>query len=266
VQRWIGICGDSANDVCAKPYIRKQNPTFATLSGYSVRTLYGEQNVIDFILHIDDNLKALIAEHGAWVYGILSGIIFAETGFVVTPFLPGDSLLFAAGIFTTKEGGLNLFILGLCLHTAAVAGDNVNYWIGRTLGQKLFKNENSKIFKKSSLQKTEKFFERHGSKTLIMARWVAIIRTFAPFVAGMGKMHYPKFMMISIIGGAIWVWSLIIAGHFLGQFDWVVRNLEYVILGIVLATIPLILFEAMREKKRAAKEAAEAKMAAQPEV
>ena len=221
--------------------------------------------MINFILHIDKNLADLIQHHGAWVYGILSGIIFAETGFVITPFLPGDSLLFAAGIFTTEKGGLNLFLLGLCLNAAAVAGDNVNYWIGRLLGQRLFKNENSKLFKKSSLDKTHRFFERYGSKTLIMARWVAIVRTFAPFVAGMGKMHYPKFVLISLIGGAIWVWSLIIAGHFLGQFDWVVQNLEFVILGIILATVPLVIFETMREKKRAAQEAAEAKIAAQPE-
>src|SRR5689334_20853045 len=125
---------------------------------------------------MDTHLRELIQHHGAWVYGMLGGIIFAETGFVVTPFLPGDSLLFTAGIFTTKEGGLNLFVLGLVLHTAAVAGDNVNYWIGRTIGKRLFKNDKSRFFKKSSLEKTEKFFERHGSKTLILARWVAIVR------------------------------------------------------------------------------------------
>ena len=213
--------------------------------------------LFDFILHIDRHLQGLIAEHGAWVYGILSGIIFAETGFVVTPFLPGDSLLFAAGIFTAEGGGLNLFILGLCLNTAAVLGDNVNYFIGRTLGAKLFTKENSKIFNKAYLEKTEKFFARHGSKTLVMARWVAIVRTFAPFVAGMGKMNYPKFLLVSTLGGAFWVWTLIIAGNLLGKVEWVRQNLEYVILGIVLTTVPLIVGEAIREKKRAAKEAAE---------
>lgn len=176
---------------------------------------------------------------------------------MVTPFLPGDSLLFAAGIFTTKEGGLNLFILGLCLNAAAVGGDNLNYIIGRKFGAKLFKNDNSRFFKKSNLEKTEKFFARHGSKTLVMARWVAIVRTFAPFVAGMGKMHYPKFLMVSILGGAFWVWSLLIAGHFLGSVPWVRNNLEIVILGIVLTTIPIIAFEAIKEKKRAKQEAAE---------
>lgn len=212
---------------------------------------------MDFILHIDQHLQRLIAEHGAWVYGILSGIIFAETGFVVTPFLPGDSLLFAAGIFTTKEGGLNLVILGLCLNTAAVLGDSVNYVIGRKFGAKLFKNENSKFFKKSNLEKTEKFFARHGSKTLVMARWVAIVRTFAPFVAGMGRMHYPKFLTVSILGGAFWVWTLIIAGHFLGSVPWIRNNLEIVIIGIILTTIPIIGVEAMKEKKRAKLEAEE---------
>ena len=199
------------------------------------------------------------------MYGILSGIIFAETGFVVTPFLPGDSLLFAAGIFTAQGGGLNLFILGLCLNTAAVLGDNVNYFIGRTLGAKLFTKEKSKIFNKAYLEKTEKFFARHGSKTLIMARWVAIVRTFAPFVAGMGKMNYPKFLTVSILGGAFWVWTLITAGHFLGKVEWVRQNLEYVILGIILTTVPLILGEAIRERRRAAKEAAENAVAKSPE-
>ncbi len=201
----------------------------------------------------------MIAEHGAWVYGILSGIIFAETGFVVTPFLPGDSLLFAAGIFTVPGDGpyLNLYLLGICLNLAAVAGDNVNYWIGRTIGPKLFAKEDTKLFKRSHLEKTEKFFAKYGSKTLVMARWVAIVRTFAPFVAGMGKMNYPKFMLISILGGAFWVWSLLIAGHFLGNIPWVRSNLEYVILGIIFTTIPIIALEAIKEKRRAAKEAAE---------
>lgn len=208
----------------------------------------------------------MILEHGSWVYGILAGIIFAETGLVILPFLPGDSLLFAAGIFTTKEGGLNLVVLGLCLNAAAVAGDNVNYFIGRKLGAKLFSKENSRIFKRSNLEKTEKFFARHGSKTLIMARWVAIVRTFAPFVAGMGKMHYPKFVLISVLGGAFWVWTLLIAGHFLGQVAWVRNNLEFVILGIVLATIPIIAFETIKEKKRAAREAAEVASATHSEV
>lgn len=185
---------------------------------------------------------------------------------MVTPFLPGDSLLFAAGIFTTKEGGLNLAILGLCLNTAAVAGDNVNYIIGRTFGAKLFRNENSKVFKRSYLEKTEKFFARHGSKTLVMARWVVVVRTFAPFVAGMGKMHYPRFLLVSILGGAFWVWTLIIAGHFLGSVPWVRNNLEIVILGIILTTIPIIAYEAMREKKRAKEEAAELAATAKTEV
>lgn len=214
-------------------------------------------SLIDFILHIDHHLQGLIVEHGAWVYGILSGIIFAETGLVIFPFLPGDSLLFAAGIFTAEGGGLNLFLLGLCLNTAAVLGDNVNYWVGRNWGARLFSREKSKLFNKSYLEKTEKFFARHGSKTLVMARWVAIVRTFAPFVAGMGKMHYPKFLMVSILGGAFWVWTLIVAGHFLGKVAWVRDNLEFVILAIVFTTIPVIVFEAIRERKRAAREADE---------
>lgn len=199
----------------------------------------------------------MIRDHGVYIYGILSGIIFAETGLVVLPFLPGDSLLFAAGVFTAEGKGLNLFILGLCLNTAAVLGDNVNYIIGRKFGAKLFKNENSRFFKKSNLEKTEKFFARHGSKTLVMARWVAIVRTFAPFVAGMGKMHYPKFLMVSILGGAFWVWTLLVAGHLLGGIPWVEKNLEYIILGIIFTTIPIIAFETIREKKRAKQEAAE---------
>lgn len=152
---------------------------------------------------------------------------------------------------------MNLFLLGICLNAAAVAGDNLNYVIGRKFGARLFKNENSRFFKRSNLEKTEKFFARHGSKTLVMARWVAIVRTFAPFVAGMGKMQYSKFLMVSILGGAFWVWSLVIAGHFLGSVPWVRNNLEIVILGIVLTTVPIIAFEAIKEKKRAKLEAAE---------
>lgn len=173
------------------------------------------------------------------------------------PFLPGDSLIFAAGVFTTDQGGLNFFLLGLCLNAAAVLGDNTNYWIGRTIGARLFSNENSKIFKKSNLEKTEKFFSQYGGKTLILARWIAIVRTFAPFVAGMGRMRYRQFLSYSIVGGAIWVWTLVAAGHFLGKIEWVQKHLEIVILIIVLATIPIAIFEAYREKKRAAREAAE---------
>ncbi len=181
------------------------------------------------------------------------------------PFLPGDTLLFAAGVFTDNAGGLNFFLLGLCLNIAAVAGDNVNYWVGRTLGPRLFKNENSRIFKRSNLEKTEKFFAKYGGKTLILARWVAIVRTFAPFVAGMGKMPYRQFLAYSVAGGAFWVWTLITAGHFLGRIPWVKDNLEIVILLIVFATVPIAILEAKKEKKRAEREAAEAKLAAQPE-
>ncbi|MBN9501960.1 MAG: hypothetical protein BGO01_10010 [Armatimonadetes bacterium 55-13] len=220
---------------------------------------------MDFILHIDRYIFELIKEHGAWIYGILSAVIFAETGLVVMPFLPGDTLLFAAGVFTDNAGGLNFFLLGLCLNIAAVAGDNVNYWVGRTLGPRLFKNENSRIFKRSNLEKTEKFFAKYGGKTLILARWVAIVRTFAPFVAGMGKMPYRQFLAYSVAGGAFWVWTLITAGHFLGRIPWVKDNLEIVILLIVFATVPIAILEAKKEKKRAEREAAEAKLAAQPE-
>ncbi len=188
-------------------------------------------------------------------------MIFAETGLVILPFLPGDSLLFAAGVFTTDKGGLNLLALGLTLNAAAVLGDNVNYWIGRTLGARLFRNEKSRIFKKANLEKTEKFFNKYGGKTLILARWVVIVRTFAPFVAGMGRMRYRQFLAYSIAGGAIWVWSLVLAGHFLGKVPWVQKHLEIVILIVVFATVPLAIFETMREKKKAAKEALEASKA-----
>jgi len=216
------------------------------------------RELLDTILHIGDKIPELIAQYGPWIYGILGGVIFAETGLVIMPFLPGDSLIFAAGVFTTDKGGLNLFLMGLCLMTAAVLGDNVNYWIGRKLGKRLFSKEKSRIFNKNNLEKTEKFFERYGGKALILARWVAIVRTFAPFVAGMGQMPYRKFLTYSIAGGAIWVWTLIFAGHFLGKIPWVQEHLEIVILIVVFATIPLALFEAYREKKKAAREAAAA--------
>src|SRR5690606_39256698 len=158
--------------------------------------------LIDFIIHIDEHLVAIVAEYGAWTYGILFLIVFAETGFVVTPFLPGDSLLFAAGAIAAT-GVLNPWFLFLLLFVAAVMGDSVNYALGQYFGTRVFK-ENSKIFKLDYLRKTEGFFEKYGGKTIVLARFVPIVRTYAPFVAGASSMNYPRFIFYNVFGGAIW--------------------------------------------------------------
>ena len=176
--------------------------------------------ILDFILHIDKHLVALTAQYGLWVYAILFLIIFCETGLVVTPFLPGDSLLFASGaVVASSQGSLNIHIIVLILLTAAIVGDAVNFMIGKYFGEKLFSNPNSKIFKQEYLSKTHAFYEKYGGKTIILARFVPIVRTFAPFVAGMGNMHYGRFLRYNITGALAWVLSLTYLGYiFKGQF------------------------------------------------
>ena len=173
------------------------------------------QFIIDFILHIDVHLAELIAQYGIWVYAILFLIIFCETGLVVTPFLPGDSLLFVAGALgSLPTNNINVHIMALALILAAILGDSSNYLIGRFFGEKLFSNRDSKIFKQSYLEKTHGFYEKYGGKTIILARFVPIVRTFAPFVAGMGHMNYRHFSVFNVTGGIIWVVIFIYAGYF----------------------------------------------------
>jgi membrane-associated protein len=189
---------------------------------------------IDIVLHLDKHLAILVQQYGLWIYGILFVIIFSETGFVVTPFLPGDSLLFVAGALAALgEGGMDIVTLMGVLTAAAVLGNTVNYHIGRYLGPKAFHWENSRFFNRDALVKTHAFYERHGGKTLVISRFLPLFRTFAPFVAGIGSMSYVKFTLFNLIGALAWVVSLCLAGYWLGNTPWVKANLTLIILGII---------------------------------
>ncbi|MGE5463515.1 MAG: DedA family protein [Syntrophothermus sp.] len=206
-------------------------------------------SLIDFILHLDVKLAEIITQYGAWTYAILFFIIFMETGFVITPFLPGDSLLFAAGTFAEK-GWLNIWVLLILLSIAAVLGDTVNYWIGHYLGDRAY---NVKWVKREYLDRTHAFFEKHGGKTIFLARFVPIVRTFAPFVAGMGKMSYGYFFSYNVFGGITWVFLFTLMGYFFGKLPFVQKNFELVIVAIlVISVIPIVyeFIKARRETKR----------------
>ena len=208
------------------------------------------QFIIDFILHIDVHLAELIAQYGIWVYAILFLIIFCETGLVVTPFLPGDSLLFVAGALgSLPTNNINVHIMALALILAAILGDSSNYLIGRFFGEKLFSNRDSKIFKQSYLEKTHGFYEKYGGKTIILARFVPIVRTFAPFVAGMGHMNYRHFSVFNVTGGIIWVVLFISAGYFFGGLPFVQENLKSLILGIIVVSVLPGVIEVIRNKR-----------------
>lgn len=190
-------------------------------------------SLLDFILHIDVHLVSIVNDYQYWTYLILFLIIFAETGLVVTPFLPGDSVLFAMGALLAKpETDLHIMIMLLLLIAAAIIGDFVNYEIGKHFGGRVFK-ENAKVFKPSYLEKTQNFYAKHGSKTIIYARFVPIVRTFAPFVAGISKMSYSHFGKYNIIGGIIWVSLFLFAGYFFGQIDFIQKNFSIVVLAII---------------------------------
>lgn len=204
--------------------------------------------LIDFILHIDQHLTALSAEYGVWIYAILFFIIFCETGLVVTPFLPGDSLLFAAGGIAAL-GQMNIHLMVLLLFIAAVIGDIVNFTIGKYFGAKLFANPDSKIFRRSYLDKTHSFYEKHGGKTIIIARFVPIVRTFAPFVAGMGNMHYGRFLRYNIIGAVVWVCLFSYAGYFFANIPIVKNNLSLVLAAIIIISILPAIIEIIRAKR-----------------
>lgn len=205
--------------------------------------------VHDLVLHTGPTLDMLVNNYGMWFYAILFLIIFCETGLVVTPFLPGDSLLFLAGAIAIRpENDLHIYWLILILIVAAILGDAVNYTIGRFFGEKLFSNPNSKIFKQSYLEKTNQFYEKHGGKTIILARFVPIVRTFAPFVAGMGKMSYKHFLSYNIIGGIAWVTIFCILGVLVGGIPWVEKNLEKVVIIIVIVSILPAIYEFAKAK------------------
>ncbi|MBM7870900.1 membrane-associated protein [Clostridium pascui] len=194
------------------------------------------QMTIDFILHIDTHLSAIVQNYGMWSYAVLFLIVFCETGLVVLPFLPGDSLIFAAGALVSVSS-MNIFTLLLVLMAAAIVGDTVNYEIGKLLGRGLYENQNIKFIKKEYLDKTNSFYDKHGGKTIILARFAPIVRTFAPFVAGMGKMHYSKFISYNIVGGITWVALFTLMGYFFGNLPAVQHNFTLVIFAIILVSV-----------------------------
>jgi membrane-associated protein len=212
------------------------------------------KTIIDFILHIDVHLKVILETFGFWTYGILFVIIFVETGLVVTPFLPGDSLLFAAGALAKITGALDIKLLYILMVIAAIAGDTANYWIGRFIGPKVF-TEKTRFFKKEYLDRTHAFYEKHGGKTIFLARFIPIIRTFAPFVAGVGKMRYGYFISYNIIGGLVWPALFLFAGYFFGSNKFVQENFSLVAIAIILISVVPIFtewFGSRRAKKAAA--------------
>ncbi|KIH81601.1 DedA family protein [Pseudomonas batumici] len=204
-------------------------------------------NPIDIILHLDVYLDMLVNNYGAWIYAILFLVIFCETGLVVTPFLPGDSLLFIAGA-VAAGGGMDPVLLAGLLMLAAILGDSTNYLIGRTAGEKLFSNPNSKIFRRDYLQKTHEFYDRHGGKTVTLARFLPILRTFAPFVAGVGKMPYVRFFLFSILGTVLWVGGLVTLGYFFGNVPFIKKNLSLLVIGIILVSLLPMIISVVRSR------------------
>lgn len=208
------------------------------------------KDLIDLFLHLDVHLNTVIRDYGMWTYLILFLIIFCETGLVITPILPGDSLLFAAGAFAAS-GSLDVTWLFLLLTVAAVLGDAVNYAVGHFMGPKVFSQENSRIFKKEYLNRTHQFYEKYGGKTIIIARFVPIVRTFAPFVAGVGSMTYAKFASYNVIGGVLWVAVCVGAGYAFGNIPVVKENFTLVILGIIFVSILPGIIEYLRQRQQA---------------
>lgn len=207
------------------------------------------KHAADLFMHLDHHLASISTEYGAWTYLIIFLIVFCETGLVVTPFLPGDSLLFVIGALTAANGSLNLEFSLFLLSAAAILGDTVNYFIGHHMGPKIFRRENIKYLNMDHLKRTEEFFKKYGGKTIIIARFVPIIRTFAPFVAGMGNMAYARFISYNIVGALIWVFSLVLAGHFFGKIPIVEKNFSKVILLIIFVSLLPVLIEILRHRQ-----------------
>ena len=204
--------------------------------------------LIDFILHLDTHLVELLQKYGTYIYGILFLIIFCETGLVVTPFLPGDSLLFAIGALAAK-GDLNLALVFVLLSIAAILGDTVNYWIGAKIGPKVFASESSRWLNREHLVRTHAFYEKYGGKTIIIARFMPIIRTFAPFVAGIGKMTYSKFLLYNVVGGLLWIGIFLVAGYWFGNIPLVKKNFTLVIFAIIILSVLPAVFEYWRARR-----------------
>ena len=206
------------------------------------------RSIIDFFLHLDQHLSQAISQYGGWTHLLLFLIVFCETGLVVTPFLPGDSLLFAAGTFAAL-GALDLRLIIVLLITAAILGDTVNYWVGAYLGPRAFSG-NLRFLKREYVDRTHAFYEKHGGKTIIMARFVPIIRTFAPFVAGVGGMSYPRFITYNVIGAILWVALFVLGGYFFGTIPVVRENFTLVILAIIAISLMPVILESVRARSR----------------
>ncbi len=207
------------------------------------------RTAIDVFVHIDVHLNTVIGMFGPWTYVILFSIIFAETGLVVTPFLPGDSMIFAVGSVAAL-GTLHIWVVYVSLLAAAILGDSFNYWIGARFGRRILERTNGRLVKKEHLEKTEAFFAKHGAKTIVLARFMPIVRTFAPFVAGIGRMPYATFAMYNAVGGFVWVTLFTWGGYWFGNIAWVRENFEYVILGIVATSFLPPLWEFARLRLR----------------
>ncbi len=205
---------------------------------------------LDLILHVDQHLDGLIHDFGPWIYGLMFLVIFCETGLVVTPFLPGDSLLFALGTVAARPNGLSLAKLIGLLTIAAILGDSVNYWLGSVLGPRIFRGDKIRFLNPKHLERTHEFYERYGPKTIILARFVPVVRTFAPFVAGMGRMTYQRFMIFNVIGGIAWILIFLLGGWAIGELPLVKKNFRYVIIGIIVVSILPMVFEFVREWRR----------------
>jgi membrane-associated protein len=206
------------------------------------------KTVVDLFLHLDDHLFEIVSQYGFWTYLLLFVIIFCETGLVVTPFLPGDSLLFAAGAIAAS-GAINIWVLAVLLIVAAILGDTVNYWIGQYIGPRAFSGK-VPFLKKEYLDRTHAFFERYGGKTIIIARFVPIVRTFAPFVAGVGAMTYPRFLSYNVIGGVLWVSLFLFGGFFFGNLPFVKENFSLVVIAIILISVLPAVYEIVRDRLR----------------
>jgi membrane-associated protein len=205
------------------------------------------RDVIEIVLHLDKYLDIVIRDYGTWTYAILFLIIFCETGLVVTPFLPGDSLLFAVGTLAAM-GSLDVRLIIALLITASFSGDNVNYWIGRFTGPRVFHSESSRFLNRKHLDRTRHFYEKYGRKTIIIARFVPIVRTFAPFVAGIGRMRYGSYVLFSIAGGVLWITSLVLSGYFFGNIPVVKNNFSLVILAIIVISVMPGVIEFLRHR------------------
>jgi membrane-associated protein len=204
-------------------------------------------NIVDLFLHLDQHLGELISQYGTWTHLILFLIVFCETGLVITPFLPGDSLLFAAGTFAAI-GALDLWLMVVLLTIAAILGDTVNYWIGAYIGPRAFRGD-IRFLRKEYLDRTHAFYEKHGGKTIILARFLPILRTFAPFVAGVGAMSYPKFITYNVVGAVLWVGLFVLGGYFFGNITIVRENFTLVILAIIAISVMPIAVEALRARR-----------------